>query len=169
MSVATWLPTVVFVPLIGFGLYRRLKRTFGRQELAPKRMVARMALISVVCAFFLAAMPTTIGFVAASSGAALGVGLAAFGLAHTHFEASLEGKFYTPNKWIGLVVTALFLGRMVARMVSAYQAGVPPMELQRSPFTMAVFFLMAGYYICYYAGVLRRSRALVMPPVAEDR
>jgi hypothetical protein len=35
----TWLPTLILAPLIGFGLYRRFKGTFGGQRFAPRRMV----------------------------------------------------------------------------------------------------------------------------------
>jgi hypothetical protein len=41
-QLSSWLPSLVAVPLVGFMLYRRLRRTFGRQPVAPRRMALRM-------------------------------------------------------------------------------------------------------------------------------
>ena len=165
-SVASWLPTLVFVPLVGFMLYRRVRRTFGRQPVTPKRMAARMVLLSVISVGFLVWMPTVNGFAAAAVGLTLGVVLATYGLKHTTYDVAAAGAGYTPNPWIGLIVTALFLGRFAARMFSVYEAqalspaGAPAPSFQRSPLTLGIFFLMATYYVAYYAGVLRKARAM---------
>jgi hypothetical protein len=157
----------VFVPLIGFGLYRRVRRTFGPQPVAPRRMALRMALLTAVGVLFLATSPfTALSYGAAFGGLAVGVALAFVGLAHTTFDTNDRGKFYVPNKWIGLSITALFLGRLAARLftVSEHAAQVAPgtspfAGVGRSPFTLGLFFLLAGYYVAYYAGVLKRSGA----------
>jgi hypothetical protein len=76
------------------------------------------------------------------------------------------GAAYTPNPWIGLIVKALLLGRFAARMFSVYEAralspwGPPAPGFQRSPLTLGIFFLMATYYVAYYAGVLRKARTM---------
>lgn len=169
---ASWLPTVIFVPLVAFALYRRVRRTFGRQPMTPKRMALRMVLLSVVSVVLLAWIPTGVGFAAAAAGAVVGGTLAAYGLIHTRFEVTSAGRFYKPNKWIGLTVTALVLGRLAARIFSVYEAGAftasaasPGAGLQRSPLTLGVFFVMAAYYVAYYAGVLWKGRALSVPEV----
>jgi hypothetical protein len=110
-SVASWLPTLVFVPLVAFMLYRRVRRTFGRQPITPKRMAVRMVLLSVISVGFLVWMPTVNGFAAAAIGLTLGVVLGTYGLRHTTYDVTAAGAGYTPNPWIGLVVTALFLPR----------------------------------------------------------
>jgi hypothetical protein len=46
-SVASWLPTLFFVPLAAFGLYRRAKRTLGQQAIAPNRMALRMIMLKL--------------------------------------------------------------------------------------------------------------------------
>lgn len=169
---STWLPTLVAVPLIGFALYRRLKRTFGRQRVAPRTMALRMALLSTISAVLLVVWsPTSAGLAAALAGLALGICLAMVGLAHTRFEITAEGKFYVPNRWIGSVVTALFLGRLAGRLFTISErtaqvtAGASPFAgLQRSPLTLGFFFLLAGYYVSYYAGVLAKAAKLAMPP-----
>jgi hypothetical protein len=167
---ATWLPTLVFVPLVGFALYRRVKNTFGKQRLAPKRMLFRMAMLTLVGVLLLVTwLPTPTGFVAALAGVTLGAGLAAVGLAHTKFEVVNGETFYVPNKWIGLVLTALLLGRLAGRfMTLSERMNVPPSapleSMQRSPFTLGLFFLLAGYYVAYYGGVLKRARGASAPP-----
>jgi hypothetical protein len=164
-AVSSWLPTAIFVPLVGFALYRRFKRTFGRQAITPRRMVARMVLLMIVCVVFLAWLPTAAGAGAAAAGAIVGVLLARLGIAHTTFETTPEGKFYTPNRRIGLVVSALFLGRIAGRLVTVYQSAalaapgqVPVPSMQRSPLTLGLFFLLAAYYVVYYGAVLMRAR-----------
>lgn len=166
LSMPTWLPTLIFVPLIGFGLYRRFKRTFGRQLVTPRRMVARIVLLAAASTLIvLTPSQTSIGLaLAGAAGLVGGVVLAIVGLGLTKFEATNEGRFYTPNGWIGLGVTALFLGRVVGRLftvserMAAAQAGGSPFGgLQRSALTVGLFFLLAGYYVGYYVGVLRKT------------
>ena len=175
-QLSSWVPTLVAIPLVGFVLYRRLRRTFGRQRVTPKRMALRMVLLCVVCTLLLVrSSVTTASLGAAAAGLVLGVGLAMVGLAHTKIEAIAESKFYIPNKWIGLAVTALFHGRLAARLFTVSEratqvpSGVSPYAgLQQSPLTLGLFFLLAGYYVTYYAGVLRKAGALSVPvPAAE--
>src|SRR4051794_9441108 len=109
----SWLPTLIFVPLIGFGLFRRFKRTFGRQRVTPRRMVARIVLLSAVCVLIMVTASATLtGVATAAAGLVCGVALAVVGLRLTTFETTNEGRFHTPNSWIGIAVTALFLGRL---------------------------------------------------------
>ena len=141
-SVASWLPTAVLVPLVAFALYRRVRRTFGRQPVTPKRMIARMALFSLVSVVFLVLFPTPSGFAFAAVGAALGGVLASYGLRHTRFDVTAADKGYTTNPWIGSIVTALFVGRLAVRMFSFYEArtvtasAAPGVSFQRSPLTL---------------------------------
>jgi cytochrome b561 len=156
-------------------LYRRLRRTFGRQPVTPKRMALRMVLLSVVCILLLVRSSfTTTSLGATAAGLVFGVILAMVGLMHTKVEAIAESKFYTPNKWIGLAVTALFLGRLAGRLFTVSEratqvaSGASPYAgLQQSPLTLGLFFLLAGYYVTYYASVLRKAAALGAPSQAS--
>jgi hypothetical protein len=164
----TWLPNLILAPLIAFGLYRRFKRSFGRQKLVVHRMVLRMVVLSVVSALFLCWLPTASGFAAAAAGLVVGASLAFIDQSHTQVERTDEGSFFTPNRWIGLVVTSLFVARLAVRLFAVYQhraeigQGTPsPPSLQRSPLTLALYFLLAAYYVSYYAALLKRERGLV--------
>lgn len=177
-AMPTWLPTVILVPLFGFGLYRRFQRTFGPQLVAPRRMIARIVLLSAVGTLILGTSRTTIGLATACAGLVGGVVLAVVDLRLTRFEATPKGRFYTPNGWIGIAVTALFLGRLAGRFftmserMATTQAGASPFAgVQQSPLTLALFLLLAGYYVAYYAGVLRKATRMTVgrPTNSESR
>jgi hypothetical protein len=73
--------------------------------------------------------------------------------------------FHTPNARLGVILLTLFIGRLVFRLVELYMLG-PKIEQAQpnfasSPLTLAIFGLLAGYYIGYAAGLIRwRLRVL---------
>lgn len=138
-------------------------------------MIFRIVLLSAICVVLLASSWLSSALVAASSGLAVGIVLALVGLRHTSFEVTPAGRFYTPNKWLGLVVTALLLGRLAARLLAISEGasqvapGTSPLSgVQRSPLTVGLFFLLAGYYIPYYVGVLRKTGQAATAPGAAS-
>lgn len=163
---------IVIAPLIVWRLYARTRRSFGRQPIRPKRMWTRVGFLAVV-----AVLVAAQGFVEPRLAAGLGLGLAggiALGLLAfklTRFEIDGQNDCYFPNPWIGMGLTALLFGRLLYRfmvlypeMTHAAQGGYA--AYQRSPLTMAIFGLLIGYYIAYYAGLLlhhRRVRATQLP------
>lgn len=163
---------IVIAPLIVWRLYARTRRSFGRQPIRPKRMWTRVGFLAVV-----AVLVAAQGFVEPRLAAGLGLGLAggiALGLLAfklTRFEIDGQNDCYFPNPWIGMGLTALLFGRLLYRfmvlypeMTHATQGGYA--AYQRSPLTMAIFGLLIGYYIAYYAGLLlhhRRVRATQLP------
>lgn len=168
--------TLLIAAAVLFIIYRRFRRNFGRQGLRPKRMIFRIVVLAVICLLLLASPFHGLeGDAAAAGGAVIGVALGFWALAHTRFEYTAAGRFYTPNGWIGMIVVALLLGRLIYRFIVIYplmhqavrQASQNP-QSQFSPFgayehsslTLGLYFLVAGYYICYYASVLLKSRRL---------
>ena len=102
-------------------------------------------------------------------GALLGL----LGLRYTRFEATEQGRFYTPHTYIGVIVLALFVGRLVYRLAvqSAVgpgqfgAAGANPLAIyEHNPLTLTIIGLPIGYYALYNLGVLRKSRALAQSP-----
>jgi len=169
---------MLFAALLAFGIYRRVRRNIGRQALSPGRLGARIAIFAAVGAMILLVClrdPNLFGAMAA--GLAGGLLLAWFGLRHTQFEVTPQGRFYTPHTYIGVFVSALFLGRILFRYIavcSTAQAmpqavGNPFAAYQRSPLTLGIFGVLVGYYVAYYAGVLIRSRALAAAAGSPDR
>ncbi|MGH8397603.1 MAG: DUF1453 domain-containing protein [Gammaproteobacteria bacterium] len=166
--------TILIAALVLFFLYRRFRRNFGRQPLRPKRMIFRIVALTIVCVVLLASpFRSVMSFAAAAVGAVIGIGLAFYATAHTKFETTPQGRFYRPHTYIGMAITALLIGRLIYRLIVVYpmlhgamqQAAQttqmptsPFAAYQRSPLTLGIYFILAGYYICYYAGVLIKSR-----------
>jgi len=100
-----------------------------------------------------------------AAGLTCGAVLGYVGLRHTRFEVTSAGRYYTPHTYMGLAVTALFVGRLIYRFLSVYDGTVPAGAAARgfgayqaNPFTLAAFGVLVGYYVLYYLGVLQRTR-----------
>lgn len=172
----------IFTPIfmavvVAFAIFRRVRRTVGRQKLQPARMQTRMVILSVVGAIALVFSFRDIELAGALlAGAAGGAALGWFGLRHTKFETTPQGQFYTPHLFIGLAVTLLFLGRLAYRFIYLYpsmQAASganesPFAAYQKSPLTLAIFGIVIGYYVAYYAGVIRQARRLAAAAPQAD-
>lgn len=157
-----------FAVLIALMYYRRFRRLFGRQPVQPARMKFRIVFLLFVGALLLArAVLGLEAGLAVAAGLGGGVALAWLGLRLTTFEATPQGRFYTPHGGIGLALSVLLLGRLAYRffvivpvLQDAHQAGMNPFAaFQRSPLTLAIFALLIGYYVTYYIGILLRSAA----------
>jgi hypothetical protein len=83
---------------------------------------------------------------------------------------------YVPHTYTGIAVSLLFLGRVVYRLVQVYSTvhtthasavnaadpanGFGSSGMVRSPLTVGLFFVLMGYYVCYYGLVLWKSKHL---------
>lgn len=161
------LTPMFMVALVAFAIYRRVRRNIGRQRVSPTRMRLRMILLGLVGALVLFASARNAELLTAmAAGLAGGTALAWMGLKHTQFETTPQGNFYTPHTYIGLLVSALLLGRIAYRFIILYpvmqaaqQANANPFAAyQKSPLTLAIFGVVVGYYIPYYTAVLIKSR-----------
>ena len=152
--------------LIAWRVYARVRKMVGRQRLsryrAPVTLVVFSTLVVLVVLPSLA-HPAQLAWlpVALAGGMALGV----FGLQRTRFEViPKEGFFYTPSTSLGIALTLLFVARIAWRLFEVATAPQVPRsgsEFARSPLTLSVFGLLAGYYIAYAAGLgLWRARVL---------
>jgi hypothetical protein len=157
---------VLLAALVVWGIVRRLRRTFGRQPVHAARIWIRIAMLLLVGGLVVATAirnPQTLE--ALIAGFVCGAALAYLGLRHTLFEATPEGRFYTPHTYIGLAVTALFLGRLLYRVFSlSYGASAVVgadqnfVAYQRNPLTLGIFAVLVGYYVVFYAGVLAMAQ-----------
>lgn len=155
--------------VISFAVYRRYRRTVGRQKLSPKRMILRVVLLCAAGIFLgLAVVVSTLALVEVLISLALGLAAAYLGLRLTKFESAPEGEFYTPNTYVGLAVFGVFIARLLYRLIFEFQTGPPAQTANGNPFVgfgnnplvAAPFFLLIGYYAFYYGGVLIHSRTL---------
>jgi hypothetical protein len=159
---------VLVVAIVGWGIYRRVRRSFGRQAVQVGRLRFRVGILATVGTLVLSASAANGRLLAALlGGVACGAVLGSVGLRHTKFEATQQGRFYTPHTYIGLFVTALFVARILFRFLTLYAHGPAPApnanpfgQMQWTPATLAIFGLLIGYYVLFNLGVLRRSREL---------
>lgn len=154
---STPLVAAVLVPLIMWRVYQRIKRLLVRQHSQARRHWTSAMLfpvLLVVLAVAAQAHPQALAGMAAgiAAGAALGV----LGLRKTQYEHIGSEFFYTPNAHIGVLVSMLFIGRLLYRGYEFYVAGTAQaQDFASSALTMAVFGILAGYYTTYAAGLLR--------------
>ncbi len=166
---AHYIVPVLVVLFILWRIYIRMRRSFGRQRVQPRRMTVRITLLALIGILVLGASPNLWALGAVLAGAACGALLGLLGLRHTQFQSTSEGRFYTPHTYIGLSVTALFLGRLVydallfSHDMQAFSAGPAGLAIaeQSNPLTLALTGAVIAYYLTYYLGVLRRSRQAV--------
>lgn len=153
--------------LIFWGIYRRMRRSFGRQRVRDGLMWLRVGILTLVAGLITVQIARDVDLVGTMlAGLVCGAVLGYFGLRHTKFEVTAEGRFYTPHTYIGLAVTALFVGRLLYRFLGVSNGLVAPAATGRdlaaiyrhSPFTLAVIGAVVGYYVLYYVGILQRTR-----------
>src|SRR5215469_4574330 len=110
---------ILFGALIAWSMYRRFRRSIGRQKLRTGRII--FGLVIFCLASFLVTLAGLInprllaGFGAGILG---GVILGFVSLKMTKFEATAEGHFYTPDTRIGMAISLLFVGRLIYRMAA---------------------------------------------------
>lgn len=95
-------------------------------------------------------------------GLCVGLALGIWGAEQTRFLRQDGELFYLPHTHTGIAVSALFLGRLVFRLLTYNSAGfaqdLAPATAMQSPVTVAIFFVLIGYYAVYYSVVLYKSK-----------
>jgi hypothetical protein len=158
--------------LVAWRVYARVRRMVGRQRLSRVRPWVTVSLFpALVGLLLLGSISHPASALAIVAGAGLGAALGIYGIRLTRFEQTPSGVFYTPNAHLGIALSLLFLGRVAYRVVQHYfsDAAVsgPPADFIRSPLTLLIFGTLAGYYVMYAVGLLRR-RSRVAPDIRPD-
>jgi hypothetical protein len=167
----------IFALLIPLMVYRRLRRSFGRQPLRPTRMTVRMIILAVLGASLVpSAFRSGALSAAEAAGAAVGLALALWGASRTRFLTQNGQLYYVPHTYAGIAISLLVVGRIGYRLAQLYSAGglVPagtgaaplgesapgmaPASIVQSPLTVGIFFVLIGYYLCYYGWLLWKSK-----------
>ena len=165
--------------LVAFILYRRIRRNIGRQPARTVRLWVRIGIFAAIGAAILFQASSNLNnWIGAGLGAALGIAIAVYALPHTAFETTSAGNFYTPNLFIGLGLSTLLVGRVGFRFFGAslvlQNAAAQAHEGQQpltnglahafdNPVTIALFFVTAGYYVCYCFCVFRHFQMQASP------
>jgi hypothetical protein len=169
--------------LVLFVIYRRFRRSFGQQPLRPVRMQVRIVLLLVIGGLLLAAVFRSAAFISAVvAGIAAGAALAMWGAARTRFLRVSGQLYYVPHTYTGIAVSFLFLGRLVYRLIQATgnvhaihaaapyspSQGFVPAGMLQSPLTLGLYFVLMGYYVCYYSTLLSKSKRVVADEVRQS-
>ena len=150
---------------IGVLYYRRIRRQFGRQAWQPGAgFWLRLALLSVLMAGLLVAgfsLPD--GALGVLAGAAVGAVLGVFAIRHTRIEHQDGARWYTPNPWIGGVLSLLLVARLAWRwqggaQVGGLQAFGRTAAGQPGVLTLAFAATLVAYYLVSSGGLAWRMR-----------
>ena len=169
-GVTNMIGPILIGAVILFALYRRIRRSVGRQKLRPASLAIRVIILILISGLFLSSRAVTMtGLSYAGIGFFLGICLAIYALRHTKFEFTAEGIFYTAHPYIGLTIVVLLVGRIVYRLVQIYPAmqsmAAPPngphpiASSLNTPATLAIYFLSIAYYIGHDSGILLKTRS----------
>jgi hypothetical protein len=163
LSVAAVVGIAIFLI---FRIYRVARRSVGRQRLWRFRAWLWLTVFSLLALVLLmASLNRPLVAVSEIAGITSGVILAIYGLRHTSFERTPAGLYYTPHAHIGIALSVIFTGFIAYH---AYQRFLSPpqdvgyeLPFVRSPLTILLFGVIAGYYAWYSAGLLRWQRAVL--------
>lgn len=157
----SWIGSALLVALVLFALYRRFRSLFGRQPVRPAPIVLRTTLLlGVATVMLVASGPSLWALFFGILGFGTGFGCALYSLSKTRFETNAEGRFYTPDPYVGLAVTGVFLARLLWRMTTSNPMFGPGHQYESvlsTAITVGVFFLIASYYVVFGGGVLYSS------------
>jgi hypothetical protein len=170
--------TIAIAAFVAFVAYRRVRRTIGRQRVTPRRFVLRASILVLVgCVIFVTLLMsfTFLELGEVFVGIGLGVALGFYGLRRTEFEVGEDALYYVPNPYLGVVISALLIGRIAYSFAFNALSGNSPLGTESfdqgaqgtggfqqsyDPVSSTLLFLFIGYYVTYYAGLLLRSRRL---------
>jgi hypothetical protein len=156
---------VALAPLVVWRVYSRIKRLTTRQRSRTWRHRTTLVFFPLLLVMVgLAGLGNPLVLAALAAGLVGGVLLGTAALRNTLFEQAGEEFYFTPHPYIGMVVASLFLARMAYRAWEFYMhADFAQHDFMRSPLTLAVFGILAGYYITYAIGLLRWRQRSALP------
>jgi len=161
---------LIMLPLLAWIVWLRVGRSFGRQPIRRKQMIARIVIFAIIGGLLALAGFHNIQLAEGLLGGVLiGGAIGLLGLRLTRFEVDpVRGDCYVPNPWIGALLTVLLLGRLAYRFMVLWPQMQPSSDAATpgagfgaqaySPLTMLLFGLLIGYYIVYFWGLLIHHR-----------
>ena len=172
-SSASTLVTLALVPLIAWRVVVRWRRARGRQRLSRYRGPISLVLYTtLILALAFANRAYPIHLLGLALALLAGVGLGAFSLARTRFEATSQGLYYEPHAPIGVALFVLLVARLAYRAVEVYvwHPGTPRSwaEFAHGPLTLGAFGLMAGYAGWTALGLMRWRRQVLRRKRARE-
>lgn len=177
----TWIWIVAFVLLLAFVLWRRGRRMIGRQRFSERRTRMRSILFLIFTALlawiYVRHGYPAVFYLSLVVGFVVGAIIAAFALRFTRMGRDERGVWYTPNIYLGTGLIVLLVGRYVyeyfvilprvqERMQTAAQ-GVQHTPVLYHPVLYGLLFVVLGYYVVYYGGLLYKVKRVGSAEPAE--
>jgi hypothetical protein len=173
----------LFALLFVFLIYRRFRRNFGRQPLRPIRMQIRIGVLILVGGVLLPTAFRSAAFLSAMlAGMVVGIALAIWGGSRTRYLRISNQLYYVPHTYTGVAVSLLFVGRLIYRVIQVYanahaarsvaaessKQAFAASSMLSSPLTLSLFFVLMGYYVCYYSIVLLKSKRIIPEEIGAE-
>jgi cytochrome b561 len=162
----TTLALFILVPLLVWRVYGRLKRMMSRTESHLWQhwtLAGAFALFIVLGA--LSVRADALALATLAGGVLAGVWAGVLGLKLTRFQRTEQGFFYTPHRQLGVLVSILFIARVMYRGLELYvnsrqtvPVPLPNSDFLQSPLTTLSFGLACAYYAWYGLGLARWRR-----------
>lgn len=179
-----WAWILAFVAILAFALYRRGRRLIGHQRLVEGRIAFRTVVIAALAVALLFsyahhANPAA-DYEGAAAGFVLGAIIALFALRFTQMGRDEDGMWYVPNIYLGIGLIALLIARFayeyivlfpqIRRQAEAAAAakGTVQHVFASQPIFHGVLYLVLGYYLVYYLGILLRAKRLKAEPAPQN-
>jgi hypothetical protein len=169
----TTLILLLLVPVAVWRIYSRLKRLMGRTKSELWRhYLAAVGLAAVLLVLAVQQWGKWEALGGLLIGAALGAALGHRNMQLTRLENRQDGFFYTPNRKLGLLVSMLFISRLIYRLFEGYLQFHDhlPMEADffGNPISAVLFGLLCGFYATYGFLLIRWRRSQTPPPRPVD-
>ncbi|WP_028548447.1 hypothetical protein [Paenibacillus sp. UNC451MF] len=162
--------TVIVGIFIMYRIFMRIRRNLSWQQLNPGRMQVVTVIFTLIGLIFLLEGTFQISSVISDIiGILAGIILAYFGALLTQLEKRNGHWFYRPNLWIGGLVTVIFIGRLIYRIVGIFSTdplgtATPGNHLASSMlstgsgWTSGLMLIMFAYYVTYNLILLRKQK-----------
>jgi hypothetical protein len=160
---------LLFFFVLGVPLSLILRYRAGTMRRLARGWVVKvnLALLLVSIALFFAGATVTSFWIPraladSAIGLAAGCALGALGLAATRWEPSARGLFFTPSRWLVLVVTLVVAVRITYGLWRAWHTishgagGDQWLDAFGVPESLAAGAIVLGYYLAYLVGLTRR-------------
>lgn len=157
MMTNTNIVIMALAPLLMYRIYKRVQRLTVRQQSRTWRHWCSVTLFPLLLVSMTAlVINNPLALAAIAGGVLAGAALGIVALRRTSFERVGSDYFYTPYAPIGMLVSMLFIARVVYRIFEMLTMGIQQTpNLGNSPLTLAILGVMAGYYLAYGTGLLR--------------
>ncbi|KHD85124.1 CcdC protein domain-containing protein [Heyndrickxia ginsengihumi] len=166
---------IIIAAVIIFGIFRRIRRNIGWQQLNQGRIMFRAILLFIVGIVFLGeSISHPVSLVSDVIGIMIGIVLSYYSAGMTRFEQRDRSWYYRPNTWVGTAVIAIFFIRLIYRFYEMYAHGVlsgvqgeQASEMQNmgyavgNSWTAGFLLIMFAYYVSYYMMLLRKQKHLL--------